>query len=180
MHQPERAYKAARDGCNGRHILVTIFNNMIEKKDIETIIEGILKDSSIFLIEIKISKSNKISVYLDGDQGVPISECVQISRQIESMLDRDKEDFELEVSSVGLDKPLKLPRQYVKNIGRMVSLVTKDGLNINGKLMAVNENSLTIEMELPKKKKKEAQPSEPIANFEFGQLLETKVIVSFK
>lgn len=153
---------------------------MIEKKDIESIIEGIVQNSSIFLIEVKISKSNKISVYLDGDQGVPISECVQISRQIESMLDRDKEDFELEVSSVGLDKPLKLQRQYVKNIGRMVSLVTKEGLNVNGKLLSVNENSITIEKELPKKRKKEASPTEQIANFEFSQLLEAKVIVSFK
>jgi ribosome maturation factor RimP len=152
---------------------------MIDKTYIEQILIEYLKDSPYFMVELRVSSNNKISVFLDGDQGVPISECVKISRHIESLLDREKEDFELEVSSVGVDKPLRLLRQYTKNIGRNIQLTTDEGVKVTGKLVDANDKGITVEKELKKKKKKEQQ-DDPIENFEFSRLQEVKVLVSFK
>jgi ribosome maturation factor RimP len=153
---------------------------MIEKTYIEQILFEYLKNSPYFLVELRVSSSNKISVFLDGDQGVPISECVKISRHIESLLDREKQDFELEVSSVGVDKPLRLLRQYTKNIGRNIQLTTDDGVKVTGKLVDASEKGITVEKELKKKKKKDQQQEDPLENYEFSQLQEVKVLVSFK
>jgi ribosome maturation factor RimP len=153
---------------------------MIDKTYIEQILIEYLKDSPYFLVELRVSSSNKISVFLDGDQGIPISECVKISRHIESLLDREKQDFELEVSSVGVDKPLKLLRQYTKNIGRSIQLTTFDGVKITGKLVDANDKGITLEKELKKKKKKDQHQEDLIESYEFSRLQEVKVLVSFK
>jgi ribosome maturation factor RimP len=87
---------------------------MIDKTKINQLIDEVLADSPLFLVDLKVSGRNQILVYLDGDNGVPISSCVQVSRHIESSLDREVEDFELEVSSIGVDKPLVMPRQFKK------------------------------------------------------------------
>lgn len=154
---------------------------MIDKTFIGQTVDEILHDSSLFLVDVKVSSRNKIMVFLDGDDGVPISECVRVSRHIESLLDRDAEDFELEVSSVGLDKPLKLLRQFKKNIGREVMIEDIDGGKIKGKLVDAQESFITIEKPLPKKKKsKDAETEEPILKLPFEQIKEVKVMVSFK
>lgn len=154
---------------------------MIQKERIIEIIESSLADSSLFLVEVKVSPMNQIAVFLDGDQGVPISSCIELSRHIESHFDREVEDFDLEVSSVGISRPLTLPRQYTANMGRDVIFTDEKGAKIKGKLIAANEDGFTIEKELPKKKKKDQQePEDPIQTFAYANVKEVKVQVSFK
>jgi ribosome maturation factor RimP len=154
---------------------------MIEKAKINQLIDEFLTDSPLFLVDLKVSGRNQILVYLDGDNGVPISSCVQVSRLIESSLDREVEDFELEVSSVGIDKPLVMPRQFRKNIGREIMFTGEDGKKIKAKLIAADDSTMTIEKEIPKKKKKDTTPpEEPIQQIPYQAAKDVKVQVSFK
>ena len=91
---------------------------MKDKNFIEEKVKEILGEGDLFLVEVKVSKNNNIQVFIDGDNGVKIQDCIDLSRQLEECLDRESEDFELSVLSFGLEEPLKMQRQYVKNIGR--------------------------------------------------------------
>ena len=154
---------------------------MIEKSRIAVIVEEHLKDSDLFLVEVKVSGRNKIMVFLDGDKGVPISSCVEVSRYIESQLDRDVEDFELEVSSVGVDTPLTMPRQFVKNVGREIVYTNAEEKKIKAKLIEASEVGITVEKEIPKKnKKKKEEAEDPVQKLTFDDIKDVKVQVSFK
>src|ERR1700758_2525127 len=114
-------------------------------KTIEGLVQQILgAESGYFLVEIKIKPTNNVKVYLDGDQGISIEKCVQFNRALYKKLEESalfpNGDFSLEVSSPGLDEPLKLHRQYKKNIGRQVELVLKDGTRTEGRLLEVSED----------------------------------------
>ena len=98
---------------------------MIEKIKILELVNQALEGTDKFLVNLKVTPDNRI--YVDGDNGVTIDDCIELSRAIESRLDRDEEDFALDVSSAGADQPLKLTRQMVKNIGREVEAMTFDG-----------------------------------------------------
>ena len=111
---------------------------------------GLLEEQpQYFLVEVKIKPTNNIKVFLDGDQGITIEKCIAVNRALYKQLEESgmfpDGDFSLEVSSPGLDEPLKLHRQYVKNTGRMVEILMKDGQKIEGKLMEVNESGLVLE-----------------------------------
>jgi ribosome maturation factor RimP len=112
-----------------------------------------------FLVDVRMRPGNKIQVFLDADQGVSLGNCTQINRKLYAQIEEatlfTPGDFELEVSSPGLDEPLKLPRQYKKNIGRPVEVVMKDGRKICGKLLTADETSLQIEETKGKGKKQE-------------------------
>jgi ribosome maturation factor RimP len=154
---------------------------MIEKARIKLIVEEHLKDSDLFLVEVKISGRNKIMVFLDGDKGVPISSCVDVSRHIESQLDRDVQDFELEVSSVGIDTPLTMPRQFVKNVGRDIVYTDADDRKVKAKLVEAGEEGITVEKEISKKKKKQKEePEDPFQKLKYDDIKDVKVQVSFK
>lgn len=86
--------------------------------------EGLQEDEALFLIDLQISGKNNIKVVIDGDRDLSITDCVNMSRAIEHQLDREIEDFSLEVTSCGATEPLVFPRQYIKNIGRKLSVVT--------------------------------------------------------
>lgn len=119
----------------------------------------ISEEPGVFLVEVRIKPTNNVKVFIDADSGVSIDKLVQYNRK----LYRDLEetgffaggDFSLEISSPGLDEPLKLFRQYVKNIGRDVEVIRKDGVKTEGKLVSVNEQEMTVEEEKGKNKKKE-------------------------
>lgn len=132
---------------------------MISKSTVEDIVNQHINAESEFVVDISISSSNKILVLIDSDEGITIDRCVQVSRAIEQSFDRDKEDFELEVSSAGLSSPLKVVRQYKKNIGRSLDVVLANGTKVRGKLIAANESSFSLEFEeklmLEGKKRKE-------------------------
>lgn len=106
--------------------------------------EAIAENQELFLIDLTISAGNKILITVDGDKGVPLSECVRISRHVEHNLDRDNEDFSLEVSTPGATTPLVNNRQYKKNIGRNLEVKT-EAEKFEGKLVGVSENDITLE-----------------------------------
>ena len=116
-------------------------------------------EPNYFLVDIKIKPTNNVKVYIDGDQGISIEKCVQFNRALYKRLEEVAlfagGDFSLEVSSPGLDEPLKLHRQYRKNIGRQVELVLQDGSKIEGRLLEVSEDGIIVEETRGKNKKKE-------------------------
>lgn len=157
---------------------------MINKESINEIIEDYLSDGEIFMTHLSVSRQNTIRVFLDGDKGVTIADCSRLSRHIETQLDRDLEDFDLVVSSVGVDEPLNLLRQYRKNLGRRLSIITNENIRLSGKLLDVNEQGITLEKDKQakgKKKKKEPETDSEARMFlPFDQINEAKVLVSFK
>ncbi|HRD37843.1 MAG TPA: ribosome assembly cofactor RimP [Bacteroidia bacterium] len=119
---------------------------MITKEQIAELANEKLQGTSLFLVDIKVLPGNKIEVYVDGDNGIGINDCVSISRHIEGSLDREKEDFSLEVSSPDATKPIKMARQYNKHIGRDFEIVLTDASKITGTLKAVDiSGSIIIE-----------------------------------
>jgi ribosome maturation factor RimP len=153
---------------------------MISKQKIADLIEEHLVGSDKFLVEFNVSTANKIIVFIDGDHGVTISDCIALSRHIESNLDRETEDFELDVSSAGLDLGLRVKRQYVKNIGKNIDIKLNDNTKITGLLKGVEDDFITIELPLNKKKKKSETAEDLIKSIEFKNIKETKVVIIFK
>ena len=100
---------------------------MIDKQKLTETVEEAIKGTSIFIVDIKISNDNSIIVELDSDDSMDIDMCTSISRKIESVFDRDVEDYELEVGSAGLTSPFKVKRQWQKNLGNEIEVLTKDG-----------------------------------------------------
>lgn len=149
---------------------------MITQSNIASLVDQHLANSDKFLVEVLIKPGNRIYVFIDGDHGVMIADCVEVSRLIESSLDRETEDFELNVSSAGADQPMKLPRQYTKNIGRSLQVKLSEDKTVTGKLEEVTENGIVLHTPGDKKKK---LPPETL-NLEFREILESKVIISFK
>lgn len=154
---------------------------MISKEQIMSIIQQKVEEDNYFVVDVEVKPSNKIIVHLDGDQGVPIEFCVSISRLIEHTLDRESEDFELEVSSPGIGQPFKVHRQFIKNIGRHVEVVTKDGMKHSGELLSVTQEGFVVKEEKmvkPEgKKRKELQVSEH--PFIFEDVKSVKEIIKF-
>ena len=121
---------------------------MIKAEFIRDLLEEELTRRGLFLVEVHVRPVNKIVVYLDSMQGVTLDECMHVSRFLESMLNRNEEDFELEVSSPGLDRPLILPVQFEKNIGRMLDVVKHDGMKITGKLLGISGGVISLDTEV--------------------------------
>ena len=121
---------------------------------VKTLLEA---ETEYFCVSIKIKPTNNIKVFLDGDNGLPIEKCVQFNRKLYKMIEESNQypegDFSLEVSSPGLDEPLKLHRQYVKNIGRIVEVIFTDGSKKEGKLIAVADADIIVEHTQGKGKK---------------------------
>lgn len=119
----------------------------------------IAEDPTYFLVEVKIKPTNNVKVFLDGDSGISIQKVASYNRALYKLLEESNlfpdGDFSLEVSSPGLEEPLKLQRQFRKNIGRDVEVLTKEGQKIEGKMVKADEEALTLEEERGKQKKKE-------------------------
>ncbi len=114
--------------------------------------EVLLEKPTLFLIDLTITESFKIIVTLDGDNGVALQDCIDISRSIDSNLDREEHDFSLEVASAGVSSPLKHIRQYKKNVGRILQVET-DSINIEAKLVEANDDFIVMEWEVREPKK---------------------------
>ena len=116
-------------------------------------------EPELFLVEIRIKPTNNIKIFLDSDNGISIDRLIQLNRKLYRDLEENPmfpgSDFSLEVSSPGLDEPLKLHRQYKKNIGRFVEVLTDDAVKTEGKLIAAGDGEITVEVEKGKGKKKE-------------------------
>lgn len=125
---------------------------------------------------------NRISIYVDSMKGVTLDECIAVSRFLEHRLDRNVEDYELEVSSPGLDRPLKLPMQYEKNTGRQLEVVKRDGIKIAGKLMHYFEGSIQLEAEVVLKDSKTGKKKKEITlqEIKLEEIKSAKVVISLK
>ena len=132
-----------------------------------------------FLVEIRIKPTNNIKVFIDSDEGIPLSELIQYNRKLykdieESALYPDG-NFSLEVSSPGLDEPLKLNRQYKKNVGRYVEVLLNDTTKVEGKLLEMTEDGIVLEIETGKGKKKEIRQETIL----FENIKNTKIQIKF-
>ena len=108
----------------------------------ELLEKALEENESLFLIDFSVSEGNQIKVVIDGDKGVTVNDCIIISRAIEHNIDRDEIDFSLDVSSAGVSEPLLIPRQYLKNIGRNLKVITKNNDVCQGKLEKANEKKI--------------------------------------
>jgi ribosome maturation factor RimP len=148
---------------------------MLSKEKIAQVVEKFIAGTDKFLVDIKVSSTNVIDVFVDGDQGISISECVKITRHLEKTFDRDQEDYELHVSSPGLTKPFVLRRQYQKYINRDIKLVTIDDEKKQGTLKSVNDDEIELEQKVGKKGKEIK-----LEKLLFENIKEAKPVISFK
>ncbi len=153
---------------------------MIKKKYIAKLANDCLFDSDRFVVGIVITTDNVIKVFIDGDNGVTIKNCVEVSRYIESSLDREEEDFELSVSSAGVDHPFVLLRQYINNIDNSVSVIKNDGEKIRGILKSVDNDMVNILEEVKRKNKKNKSTAYgEIISIPMSDIKETKRVITF-
>lgn len=155
-------------------------SNTEVKQKIEQLLEPLLENDKFFIVDIKVSLSkvhSKVTILLDSDEGIKIDECTAISRQLGTDIDEMMpEKYTLEVSSPGVDFPLKSERMYRKNIGRNLKVVFKDGKEVRGSLEAVDLTQITLIEDKKRKKNEEIIPIQ----IPFDNIKESQVIISFK
>ncbi|MEH6305030.1 ribosome assembly cofactor RimP [Olivibacter sp. CPCC 100613] len=152
----------------------------IEKRVLELVEEKIADRPDLFLVDIKMHSNGKLIIHVDGDQGINIQDCAAISRHVGYHLEEEnaiENAYNLEVSSPGVDSPLRLLRQYRKNIGRTVALKMVDGSKREGTLQEASEKEITLSEIIKEKGKKAIQVETSIP---LDQIIETKVLISFK
>ena len=150
---------------------------MIERNKIEKLVNEFIKGTGIFLVVVKVSSTNKIIVLADTMNGITIDECVALHRHIEKSLNRDVEDFELQVSSPGLDMPFGVIEQYHRNEGKKVDVVDNEGNRFTGILKNVTNGGFELETEIKVKgKTKELKE----ISFNFEQVKSTKAVLTIK
>ncbi|MFY9241525.1 MAG: ribosome assembly cofactor RimP [Polaribacter sp.] len=142
--------------------------------------EALALNESLFLIDLSISANNKIQVLVDGDQGVPLSECIRISRNVEHNLDREIEDFSLEVSTPDISHPLKEKRQYRKNVNRILNIKTSEE-ELEGTLVEVDDEKIVLQWKTrePKPVGKGKVTVEKTATINYKDIKEAKVKIVF-
>ncbi|NND88225.1 MAG: ribosome assembly cofactor RimP [Flavobacteriaceae bacterium] len=152
------------------------------REKVTELLEQALNDRpSLFLLDLSITDGNQIKVVLDGDDGVTVEDCMAVSRAIEHNLDREENDFSLEVMSAGVSEPLTLQRQYKKNMGRKLKVVTAEGTTIEGELTDVNEEQITLQWKArePKPVGKGKVTVQKVAVLSFSDIKEAKVMITF-
>jgi len=156
-----------------------LLKTMRKKEEIINIVEKAIEEP-VFLVDLQIEKGQKINVFVDTMKGITIDQCKQINRDIEEKLDREKEDFELSVASPGLHMPLKLTKQYIKNIGQQVEVLVNDGRKETGKLLSVDEEKgVELEVDRQQKEGKKKKWIKETIFIEFEHINSTKIVVSF-
>ena len=155
---------------------------MIAKNVVSGIVNEWLEDKEYFLVDIEVTPDNKIVVEIDHAEGVGIDECVELSRFIESKLDREEEDFELEVGSAGIGQPFKVLQQYLIHIGKDVEVLTKEGKKMVGILKEANEENFTLTVQKKVKPEGAKRPKlvDEDITFVYSEIKYTKYIISFK
>jgi len=151
---------------------------MIKEEFIRNLAEQHIKGTDKFITSVRVKPGNRIMIFMDADSSVSIADCAQLSRFIESNLDRNAEDFDLEVSSSGLDFPLVLHRQYKKNIGKEVKVILKNGIVKKGILSNITETEIEItETIIEKENKKKVIKKVPVS-LAFEQIKETLLVIN--
>ncbi len=149
---------------------------MITKDHIRKLAEGHITGTGIFLVEVRLSSTGRITVLIDRPEGVTIDDCAMLSRQISNDLGEAVGDYELNVSSPGLDMPLLVPEQFRKNEGRMVEVINHEGERLKGVMMNVTPGGFDLKSETKVKK----EITETVRSFNFEDVKSVKVIISFK
>ena len=155
---------------------------MIDKRVIEQLVEEKLASSSNYLVSVEVQLGNIIVVEIDNDDAVSIDDCVELSRYIEEHLDRDAEDFELEVGSAGITSPFKVLRQYKKNIGNEVEVLTKNGVKLTGLLKSADEEGfvVTVTKQVKPEGAKRKVTIEEDLPYTYNEIKYTKYLIRFK
>ncbi len=154
---------------------------MITEEQIAQLATGGLGDKGNYIVDISVKPGNKIVVLLDNDEGVGIDDCITMSRQIESNLDREVEDFELNVMSPGLSEPFLILKQYQKNIGKRVDVIAKGGIKYTGTLLSADESGIVLETKTSERVEGKKKKQEIINNVElrFEDIKQTKLVLLF-
>lgn len=155
---------------------------MIDKKLLIETVEKAIEGSDLFLVDVQVNAGNNLVVEVDSLNGVDIDTCASITRAVEAVFNRDVEDYELEVGSAGLTSPFKVKRQYEKNIGNDVEVLTTDGRKLKGRLAKVDDDTFTIEVA---KKVKEPGAKRPVEVMEpivigYDNAKYVKYLIQFK
>ena len=153
------------------------------KEKVKKLLDKALEDNkSLFLIEFKVLEGNQIKVIIDGDQGVTVNDCIAVSRAIEHNIDREETDFSLDVASAGVSEPLSIPRQYKKNIGRILKVKTRNNEILEGKLTKVGDNEIELNWKVcePKPIGKGKVTVQKEAVLEYKNIVEATVVITFK
>ncbi|MBR5276698.1 MAG: ribosome assembly cofactor RimP [Bacteroidaceae bacterium] len=155
---------------------------MIDRQKVVELANEWLTDKEYFLVDVVISKDDKITVEIDHAEGVWIEDCAELSRHIESGLSRDTEDYELEVGSAGLGQPFKVIQQYKNHIGLEVEVLAKDGKKYKGILKAAEEDSFIVAISKKEKIEGSKRPQlvEVDYKFSYDEVKYTKYIIKFK
>ncbi len=154
---------------------------MIDKNIIENLAKEKIDDTEIFLVEIKVDTNNNIKVFIDSKNGVSVDDCIGISRHIEHSLDREEEDFALEVSSPGIGTPFKVFEQYEKVLGKTIEVILKTGEKNQGVLSELNKENFTIKYQVKEKPEGAKRPVWVDKNrtIDFADVKSTIEIITF-
>lgn len=155
---------------------------MIDKKKVESIVSEWLADKEYFLTDLSVSEDDRIVVEIDHKDGVWIDDCVALSKYIEDRLDRNDEDYELEVGSAGIGQPFKVHRQYENHVGDAVEVVTKSHDKLRGVLSAVNDNevSLVVKVKYKPEGAKRAKMVDKEVTLAFDDIATCQAVIDFK
>lgn len=155
---------------------------MIDRNVILKLVEEKLASTEMFLVDVEVKTGNVIVVEIDSNEAVSIDDCVALSRWLEEHLDRDKEDFELEVGSAGITSPFKVLRQYVKNIGNEVEILLNAGVKLTGVLKEADENGIvvTVEKQVKPEGAKRKITVQEDQSYTYDEIKYTKYLIRFK
>jgi len=146
-------------------------------------LEKLIQETSKFIVDVQVSPSNDIYIELDDEEKfIAVEDCIAVSKGLENQLDRESEDFSLQVSSPGLSNPFKVKRQYFKNIGRELKVLKTDGIVIKGLLEKADEDQITLSRQV--KERIEGRRAKQMVthqdSLKYDEIKETTIIISFK
>lgn len=153
---------------------------MINEASIRESVAKAIEGTDLFIVDIRVSAGPKVAVELDSPKGITIGECRTINKKIEEDFDREVQDYELTVSSPGLEKPFKVPAQYEKNIGRSLEIELNNGTKLNGKLIAKTGEQISVETKEKVKTGNKKVELVQVHELKINDIKQTKVVISFK
>ena len=154
---------------------------MIAKSKVTEIVNQWLEDKEYFLVEVSVSTDNCVSVEIDHADGVWIEDCVQLSKHIEANLNRDEEDYELEVGSAGIGQPFKVLQQYINHVSKEVEVLACDGKKYRGVLTRADEESFTVTVQVKEKPEGAKRPIlvDKEYTWKYNEVKYTKYLINF-
>jgi ribosome maturation factor RimP len=154
---------------------------MISRLKLIELVEAHLAGRDIFLVDAVVKAGNRISVFIDGDHGVTIENCRELNHFLNESIDRDMEDFELTVSSTGADRPLQMPRQYKKNTGKSLDVITVMGEKISGVVIMADDTGIELTVSPPPKKNKANKTQEiKTVSLKYSDIRKATEVITFK